>query len=173
MESTGGIKVEGVEKGVSVVVGVMLMLVVTLILAAVVSAFAGGLISVKEKPLQVTVTARTEGNDTIVFDHTGGDQVSIEQLVIILDQGDQHLRIMNATIDRSNGYDLYNKAGNAIVRPGDTVVLKGKKSSEKFTYFNTTEKSIKIAHNEKEFSWTLLSQKGDAILSRGNLVFYS
>ena len=164
------------ETGVSVVVGVMLMLVITLILAAVVSAFAGGLISIKEKPLQVTVTARTEnleGNNTILFDHTGGDQFSLDEIIIILDQGDQQLRITNATINREMGYNLSRKGGNMYVRPGDTIILKGI-THNGYTYFNTTsDRSIAIRHDSRDFSWTLLSQKSDSILSRGTLVFYS
>ncbi|MDI6899055.1 MAG: type IV pilin N-terminal domain-containing protein [Methanolinea sp.] len=160
------------DSGVSIVVGVMLMLVVTIILAAVVSAYAGGLITVKEKPLQVTITARVNGTEEILFDHTGGDQFSIDQLIVILDQGDQQIRITNATIDRANGYNLSNKAGIGFVRPGDTIILKGKRSGD-HTYFNTTEKSISLQYNNREFFWTLLSQKSDSILSRGSLVFYS
>lgn len=164
------------ELGVSAVIGVMLMLTVTLIVAAVASAFAGGLITVKERPLQLTVTARTEkigGNNTIVFDHMGGDQFSLDDIIIILDQGDQQLRITNATIDREMGCNLSRKGGNMYVRPGDTIILKGITHSG-YTYFNTTgDSSIAIRHDSRDFTWTLLSQKSDSILSRGTLVFYS
>lgn len=168
-------RIDHKENAVSVVVGVMLMLVVTIILAAVVSSYSGSMISMKEKPLQVTITARTNGADEIFFDHTGGDQFSIDDLVIMLDQGDQTIRINNQSVDRPDS-NLTNKAGISLVRPGDTIILRGTSCSDpdgKYTCFNTSESSIIIEHNHKEFGWTLLSKKADAILARGNLAFYS
>ncbi|OPX72339.1 MAG: hypothetical protein A4E38_00646 [Methanoregulaceae archaeon PtaB.Bin108] len=173
MEMNRGMdRTEHGESGVSIVVGVMLMLVVTIILAAVVSSYAGSMITVKEKPLQVNIAARTNGTTEILFDHTGGDQFSLEDLVIILDQGSQQVRITNDTVTDRPNYNLTNKAGISFVRPGDTIVLKGT-NTNKYTLFNTTGGSITIEQDNKEFTWILLSRKCDAILAKGSLVFYS
>jgi len=90
------------EDAVSAVVGVMLMLVVTIIIAAVVSAFSSGMISTKDKTQQVTFTASVD-ETTINFDHMGGDPLSLADLRIDLDQKDRRITITNDTIDRDFG----------------------------------------------------------------------
>jgi hypothetical protein len=101
----------------------------------------------------------------------GGDGLSIDDLAIILDQGDQRLRITNATIKRPD-CEMKNKAGSDVtfIRSGDTIVLSGKDESG-VTNFTAVSSSIVIEHN-KEFTWTLLSQRSDAILAFGRLAFY-
>lgn len=79
------------ERAVSPVVGVMLMLVVTIIIAAVVSAFAGGLSSGTQKAPQVVIDAAiTRGdtgmgvvNTTIDFKLVSGDSLNTKDLSII------------------------------------------------------------------------------------------
>jgi archaeal type IV pilus assembly protein PilA len=61
---------------VSPVVGVMLMLVVTIIIAAVVSGFAGGLSQGTSKAPQMSITAEAHNASYIVIDHKGGDTIS-------------------------------------------------------------------------------------------------
>jgi archaeal type IV pilus assembly protein PilA len=98
------------DSAVSPVVGVMLMLVVTIIIAAVVSAFAGGLASEQHKTPQVTISAKgvieniggTIDPDTyelsypdgytakngILFENTGGDTFSLSDIAIQLQTQD-------------------------------------------------------------------------------------
>jgi hypothetical protein len=64
------------ESAVSPVVGVMLMLVVTIIIAAVVSAFAGGLGQSTPKAPQVTIGAEAHNTTSIIIDFKGGDTIS-------------------------------------------------------------------------------------------------
>lgn len=66
------------EDAVSPVVGVMLMLVVTIIIAAVVSGFAGGLAGTQQKAPQAAIAVSTGyvGSDfDIMFQHQGGDPI--------------------------------------------------------------------------------------------------
>ena len=77
------------EHAVSPVVGVMLMLVVTIIIAAVVSAFAGGLATGKEKAPQVslethiTLTGGMEGGPSMTIKHLGGDPINTKDVKIV------------------------------------------------------------------------------------------
>jgi len=80
------------EHAVSPVVGVMLMLVVTIIIAAVVSAFAGGLTTGKEKAPQasIDVKIKTDMDDTMggtatvmTFAELSGDPIQTKDLAII------------------------------------------------------------------------------------------
>ena len=77
------------EHAVSPVVGVMLMLVVTIIIAAVVSAFAGGLATGKEKAPQatlethITLTGGMEGGPSMTIKHMGGDPINTKDVKIV------------------------------------------------------------------------------------------
>jgi FlaG/FlaF family flagellin (archaellin) len=156
---------------VSAVVGVMLMLVVTVIIASVISAYAGGLAPNQDQAPQVSVVARVNETDPsyIYFDHMGGDGFSIDDLTIILDYQDDVLKIMNRTIN-TDYCKLENKAGTAYIQPGDTIMLKGKNNGTVTDFTLDGGSSISIGR-QKEFTWTLLWQRGNTILARGTLVF--
>ena len=72
------------DSAVSPVVGVMLMLVVTIIIAAVVSAFAGGMGSSQEKVPQVTIKAEYSQSNGMKIYHNGGDTLTIGDFKIFL-----------------------------------------------------------------------------------------
>ncbi|MDP2843727.1 MAG: type IV pilin N-terminal domain-containing protein [Acetobacterium sp.] len=72
------------ENAVSPVVGVMLMLVVTIIIAAIVSAFAGGLGSSQDKVPQVTLKAEFSVTDGMKIYHNGGDTLTVGDFKILL-----------------------------------------------------------------------------------------
>lgn len=94
------------EDGVSPVVGVMLMLVVTIIIAAVVSAFAGGLGGTQQKTPQASIGIKTGYGVTdagaidktqydISFEHLGGDPIQTKDVQIIT-----YLTLSNGTVVR-------------------------------------------------------------------------
>jgi len=117
---------------VSPVVGVMLMLVVTIIIAAVVSAFAGGLSGSQTKTPQASFQIKTGwwANDTgviksgtaadsnydISFQHLGGDPIRTKDTNLIT-----YLTLPNGTVVRhvqtptSTPACIYN--GNSCTRP--------------------------------------------------------
>lgn len=64
------------DEAVSPVVGVMLMLVVTIIIAAVVSGFAGGLAQGSSKAPQLSIGAEAHSGTDIIIDFKGGDPIS-------------------------------------------------------------------------------------------------
>mgnify|MGYP000850274316 FL=1 len=77
------------ESAVSPVIGVMLILVVTIIIAAVVSAFAGGMIGTETKPPQATIQGTYSlSSDILQFHHVGGDQLSTQKIIITIQQND-------------------------------------------------------------------------------------
>jgi FlaG/FlaF family flagellin (archaellin) len=94
------------DDGVSPVVGVMLMLVVTIIIAAVVSAFAGGLGGSQQKTPQASFQIKTgwvvaddgtisNSNYDIAFEHKGGDPVQTKETQLIT-----YLTLPNGTVVR-------------------------------------------------------------------------
>ena len=106
---------QNTEFSVSPVVGVMLMLVVTIIIAAVVSAFAGGMASSEKKVPQATFSSSVnlgdgiEGtyvsstagytypagytceNNYILFEHKGGDSFDLSDIEVVLQNGDNKM----------------------------------------------------------------------------------
>jgi len=72
------------ECAVSPVVGVMLMLVVTIIIAAVVSSFAGGMGTQQQKTPQASIDVKIDGIDNkMTFTHLSGDTLNTKDLAII------------------------------------------------------------------------------------------
>jgi archaeal type IV pilus assembly protein PilA len=75
------------ETAVSPVVGVMLMLVVTIIIAAVVSAYAGGMASGQKKIPQATIQADYSIKDGMTIQHAGGDPLPTADIQFIIWDG--------------------------------------------------------------------------------------
>lgn len=107
------------EHAVSPVVGVMLMLVVTIIIAAVVSAFAGGLSSDTEKAPQASIDVDLVQDDggmgpayvewKMVFEHLSGDSLQTKDLEIItyytLSDGTVFKHAQTKTSEKTDLYD--------------------------------------------------------------------
>ncbi len=72
------------DDAVSPVVGIMLMLVVTIIIAGLVSAFAGGLSETDAKAQQVTLAATYSQSKGLTIEHVGGDVLTTREIEIVL-----------------------------------------------------------------------------------------
>lgn len=72
---------------VSPVVGVMLMLVVTIIIAAVVSAFSGGLTSGQTKAPQANIKGTFSISEGMTISHAGGDSLATKDLIFTIRDG--------------------------------------------------------------------------------------
>ena len=73
---------------VSPVIGVMLMLVVTIIIAAVVSAFGSGMIDSQSKATQAKISATFSVSQGMTITHDGGDAIPLDNLFFITQNGD-------------------------------------------------------------------------------------
>jgi len=73
------------ECAVSPVVGVMLMLVVTIIIAAVVSAFSGGLAGTQQKAPQASIDVKIDSSSAnqTIFTLLSGDSIQTKDLAIV------------------------------------------------------------------------------------------
>jgi len=124
-------------EAVSPVVGVMLMLVVTIIIAAVVSAFAGGMGSSQKSTPQVTISGKFSQSNGLTISHMGGEAIPLSSVnfmttpsevmgpdagkfawvinkSIILDPANSNYQIWNSTTG------VYNTTS---FKPGDTFVV--------------------------------------------------
>jgi FlaG/FlaF family flagellin (archaellin) len=98
------------ENAVSPVVGVMLMLVVTIIIAAIVSAFAGGMGSSQEKVPQVTLKAEYSISDGMKIYHNGGDSLTVGDFKILLSPSNN--------FDNSESRTYINEIDQSIIQNG-------------------------------------------------------
>lgn len=69
-------------EAVSPVIAIMLMLVVTILIAAVVSGFAGGLVGQQEKTPQATISAEYSQSRGMTISHDGGDILATTDLQV-------------------------------------------------------------------------------------------
>jgi len=72
------------ETAISPVVGVMLMLVITIIIAAIASAYAGGAVSSQKKVPQATITGKYSISNGLEITHAGGDPLATNDLAFML-----------------------------------------------------------------------------------------
>lgn len=112
------------ENAVSPVIGIMLMLVVTIIIAAVVSGFAGGLTSGNQKTPQASIKADYSITNGMTITHNGGDPLAVGEFTIVLTpsknygsvEAQTHSCMINQTIiSNSEGTYWYNAKGGRDV----------------------------------------------------------
>ena len=115
-------------QAVSPIIGVMLMLTVTLLIAALVSSLAGGIVKQEQKAPSVTIRATYHQNGNLSIEHMGGDPVSTGSTLLILRPSRTFGNANNliTVIERSKIMDAYDRSWNenSVFRPGETVHVK-------------------------------------------------
>ncbi len=112
------------ENAVSPVVGVMLMLVVTIIIAAIVSAYAGGTVSGVKKAPQATITGKFSIGNGFEITHAGGDSLALQNTRFVIRDGP----IFGSGLEQKTA-DILNKSVIQNTRTGNYVT-----SSDGTTY---------------------------------------
>ena len=103
------------DNAVSPVVGVMLMLVVTIIIAAVVSGFSGGLVKTQTKVPQATITSTFSVTSGLAITHAGGDPIPTSGIIIQTEDGPSFGPNLEAvSINAINMSLLTNSAGTPV-----------------------------------------------------------
>jgi FlaG/FlaF family flagellin (archaellin) len=77
-------RIQSNENGVSPVVGVMLMLVVVIIIAAIVSGFAGSVVSGQKKPPQASIQGKFSISNGMQITHAGGDPIALNDVTFVI-----------------------------------------------------------------------------------------
>lgn len=125
------------EEGVSPVIGVILMVAITVILAAVIAAFVFGMGgSLKEAPPSASLTASsnaaTSGED-IIIEHSGGD---------LLNGGEWKVSVVaagnNMAYVFSDSADDFTVGGQLIIENHETVATSSNTFSTTWKYDNLT-----------------------------------
>jgi len=126
------------EDAVSPVVGVMLLLVVTIIIAAVVSAFGGSLMESDGKAPQASITGRYSQYNGLTMTHDGGESLQVDDVYVVLrpsdefgrGQGEYGHKIVNLTTitDVKGNYWIKPETATYGVlswRPGESMYVRG------------------------------------------------
>ena len=119
---------------VSPVIGIMLMLVVTIIIAAVVSAFGSGMVDSQSKASQAKVSATFSVSEGMTITHDGGDAIPLDNIVFITQHGpgfgpnlDQFSEVLNTSIiaDKEGNliFSTISTGGKSSFNPGDTLYI--------------------------------------------------
>lgn len=171
-------KIQGDDRAVSPVVGVMLMLVVVIIIAAVVSGFAGGLINSNGKAPQATIQATYSVSAGILtMYHAGGDELSIQNIFLVVRGIDTENGGFSGTMMRSNINKtmIYNSAGTiAWAQPNGLILIPVWRSGETMVCNDTTDLKVMFDSGQslsspsvsdigKSFSLEIDSTDGKAI----------
>jgi len=119
--------VKKTDSAVSPVVGVMLMLVVVVIIAAIVSGFAGGLVSGVKKTPQATITGKFSISNGFEITHAGGDSLALQNTRFVIRDGP----IFGTDLEQKTA-EILNKSIMVNVRTNNTVT-----SSDGTTYTET------------------------------------
>jgi FlaG/FlaF family flagellin (archaellin) len=144
------------EHAVSPVVGVMLMLVVTIIIASVVSAFAGGLWGNTDKAPVVTIQADINSSDNynITLTDMGGDPFQIRDVKLIVSNDSWNIVYTNTSTYPLLTKVLYNQDPSPmLIRAGDKIVG------------NSTGYSL----GSGQYKWTLIHIPSQKTIATGNV----
>lgn len=159
------------ENAVSPVIGVMLMIVVTVIIAAVVSAFAGGYSDADRKaPTAVISCKAIDGG--LLFTHESGDFIDLVDVIVVLTNGEDTRRFYyapytdaRAMVKVSRGQsmmsDLQITTGNQFYLPADndgSAVAGGYLGWENPNFYLTTDEIG---------TYTIIERESNQIISKG------
>jgi len=116
------------ENAVSPVIGVMLMLIVTIIIAAIVSAFAGGSLGSTQKSPVATIQATYSQTTGMTITHNGGDAIPLGSTTILVKpsrsfgtDASRYSWVVNKSYVYTNSTQNWASARAFI--PGDTATI--------------------------------------------------
>ncbi|MDO9325893.1 MAG: type IV pilin N-terminal domain-containing protein [Methanoregula sp.] len=155
---------------VSPVVGVMLMLAVTVMIAAIVSTYAGGFSGGAEKSPQSSIRV-TPNLDLhrIYFEHNGGDPFTLSSINVILRSGDNKtsLSMVDAGGSKVKAFEEVGSSiasGDTAVKAGDTFFIEGEGIGS-----NTGIKfGSMILTNNSKITWLVVDKETSKTISMGS-----
>ena len=119
------------EEAVSPVIGVILMVAITVILAAVIAAFVFGMGTPKQAPQAsitiVSASAASGGN--ITLNHAGGDAIDLNKVKAIID---------GASSSQHNIINVLNVTGTQFFTAGDNLMIRENTTSQVATLNGVT-----------------------------------
>lgn len=113
------------DQAVSPVIGVLLMLTLTLIVAAIVNSYAGGLMDTESKSPSATIQGEYHKNGDFEIRHMSGDSIPTSAITCIIRPTEtmgktagQHMSVINPSYLKNDDGQSWN-SGITAFRPGD------------------------------------------------------
>ena len=156
----------GQRDAVSPVVGVMLMLAVTVMIAAVASSFAGGFADSTEKVPQSSFRVRVNlAENQTIFDHTGGDPVSLFNTRVIFIDRENKTTLSRADIGRNCINFTQVGSSESTIKAGDSFSITGDNYEDGtgISYGNFLMKE------EDEITWMIVDTRTSKTVAMGSL----
>lgn len=174
------------ERAVSSVVGVMLMLSVTILIAALVSTLAGGYggssgsSDVPQSTLEMRVSLYpNNGNDPTpnnitYFDHRGGDPFSITQIRVVFQSQTNKTSLSSSDVgDTCLNFSVVGDAGSTTVRAGDTIQIAGTNTTDASTDDTKKKPGIRFGNvtfwKDEQVSWRVIDKASGTTIATGSL----
>lgn len=173
---------------VSPVVGVMLMLAVTVMIAAIASAFAGGFSDTTEKSPQSSMSVTANFHDKIhtnsngdyyriYFDHTGGDPFSLGSVKVVFRSDETENKTQLSRDDPNCGnFTLMGSTGpvsDTTVRAGDRFFIDGNVTYGPLNADGTQKTGIRFGNvifwKDKELTWMVIDSRTSKTIAMGTL----
>lgn len=154
----------------SPVVGVMLMLAVTVMIAAIVSAFAGGFSDAAgEKVPQASFKVRVNlPENRTYFDHAGGDPISLSNIRVAFISGEKKTTLSQGDIGRTCiNFTQVGDAGTTI-KAGDTFFIESETPTNIKDGSGLKFGSLKI-FPDNETTWMVIDTRSSKTVSMGSL----
>ncbi|MDO9033880.1 MAG: type IV pilin N-terminal domain-containing protein [Methanoregula sp.] len=152
---------------VSPVVGVMLMLAVTVMIAAIVSTYAGGFSGGAEKSPQSSIRVTPNvALHRIYFEHNGGDPFTLRSINVILRSGDNKtsLSALDAGGSKIKAFEEVGDSGDTALKAGDTFFIEGEGTgSDAGIKFGSM-----ILTNNTKITWLVVDKETSKTISMGS-----
>lgn len=157
------------EDAVSPVVGVMLMLAVTVMVAAIVSTYAGGFSGGAEKSPQSSIRATPNLlQDRIYFEHNGGDPFMLSSVRVILRAND-NTSTLSTNDAGSTLAAAFREVGNTggssdtTIQAGDTFFIQAANGdNQTWMKFGSM-----VLTNNTRITWMLVDKETSKTISTG------
>ncbi|OPY35511.1 MAG: hypothetical protein A4E35_02336 [Methanoregula sp. PtaU1.Bin051] len=145
----------------------MLMLAVTIMLAAIVSTYAGGFSDVSEKPPQstLTITANLRENRTY-FTHAGGDPFSLSGIQVVFKSGENKTTLTRADIGGNCINFTQLGSHEMTIRAGDTFYLEG---ADPYDDDMAIRFGKLVLRKNSEITWMVIDSRSSKTIAMGSL----
>lgn len=155
---------------VSPVVGVMLMLSVTVLIAAIVSTYAGGFSGGTEKSPQSSIQAVPDLlQHRVYFEHAGGDPFMLSSVQVVLREHDNKtaISLIDAKSSRVRNFTevgIEDQNTDTTIQAGDTFYIEsvGWKAGEQWMKFGNL-----ILKPDQKITWLLVDKSTGKTISTG------
>lgn len=155
------------ESAVSPVIGILLMLVVTLIIAAVVSSFASGMTGEQQKAPQASLQASSDIKESSIFiDHRGGDSFDLNSISVVFQSQDTKITLLRTDVGGNCvNFEKVGDNSSTMINSGDKFFIKGTPDWDKGIKFGGFSMSPST-----KCEWMILDTTSKSTISKGSFI---